>query len=58
MEALTTDPAGNPAPGPDESWRELAEHTAEHDQVPARPVKDPDRYARFVAWRRAALGLS
>jgi hypothetical protein len=61
MEALTH-PGGDPGvsePGPGESWRELAEHSAEHDQLTEHPVTaDPGRYARFTAWRRAALGLA
>lgn len=57
MEALTP-PGEVPAPGEHESWRELAEHAADHDQVTEHPVtRDPGAYARFVAWRRAELGL-
>lgn len=33
MEALITGEDGLPAPGPDESWRELAEHSLDHDDV-------------------------
>lgn len=59
MEALTTDRAGIPAPGPDESWRELGDHSASGDQLTEHPVvKDPGRYARYVARRRAELGLA
>ena len=59
MEALTH-PGGDlavPAPGEHESWRELAEHAAEHDQL-STEVPDPGAYARYVAWRRAELGLA
>jgi hypothetical protein len=40
MEPLTTGPDGRPVPGPHESWRELAEHSIEHDQLPR---EDPAR---------------
>jgi hypothetical protein len=58
MEALITETGQDPHPGPHESWRELAEHAAEHDQVTEHPAtRDPGRYARYAAWRRAELGL-
>jgi len=57
MEALTH-PGGDPdvsEPGPHESWRELAEHSADHDQL-STEVPDPGAYARFTerARRRTA----
>ena len=67
MEKLTEVP-GSQLPGdPDgpalgclrESWRELAEHSADHDQLTGHPAtKDPGAYARYVSWRRRELGLA
>jgi hypothetical protein len=54
MEALTTDPAGIPAPGPDESWRELAEHSAEHDQL-STDAPHPERFRDYAAARLAQI---
>jgi len=55
MEALIH-PGGDPAvsePGPHESWRELAQHSASHDQL-STAVPDPGAYARFTAARQRA----
>lgn len=58
MEALTH-PGGDPdvsEPGPDESWRELAEHSAEHDQLTEHPATaDPERFRAYVAARLAQI---
>jgi hypothetical protein len=42
MEPLRT-VDGQPAPGPDESWQELADHSVTHDDVdrPRTPVPPP-----------------
>jgi hypothetical protein len=41
-------------PGPDESWRELAEHSIGHDQL-STEVPHPDAFRRFTAERRAQV---
>jgi len=41
-------------PGPDESWRELADHSFTHDQL-STAVADPDAYRRYAAARLAQL---
>lgn len=53
MEPLTY-PAGRPAPGPHESWREYAEHSADHDQL-STALPDPGAYRRYAARRLAEL---
>lgn len=56
MEALTH-PGGDrevSAPGEHESWRELAEHAAEHDQLSTEP--GAGAYAAFAARARLRAG--
>jgi hypothetical protein len=35
MEALVHRPDGTVEPGPHESWQELADHSLDHDDLPA-----------------------